>query len=239
MPFGLLKSATGQLDKVDIALATMGGVVEQQLSDAIGAFERSDVTLAVDVRDRDSIVDEHERKIEHQVVEILEDRHPTGEALRRAMTAIKLAAEMERVGDLSKNIAKRTLVLSGIEERDLPTNVTPVVARMGRRALTQFGASLDSLFQANAEAARAVRDGDDQIDDLYNSVFREILVGMSQYAAGALTGTHMVFVAKNFERIGDHATNIAERVHYSLTGNELVGARVKSDVTSTAALSAE
>ncbi len=231
MPFGLLRSATGRLDKVDIALATMGGVVEQQLSDAIAAFERGDAILATDVRDRDLTVDQHERAIEREVIDILEDRRPTGEALRRALTAVKIAAEMERIGDLSKNIAKRTLVLGSIEERDTPTNVVPVVARMGRRALTQFGEGRDSLFQGNATAARAVRDADDQIDELYNSIFREILVGMSQYAAGVLMGTHLVFIAKNFERIGDHATNIAERVHFSLTGHELEDERPKGDVT--------
>ncbi|MEM9421877.1 MAG: phosphate signaling complex protein PhoU [Pseudomonadota bacterium] len=231
MPFGLLKSATGQLDKVDIALATMGGVVEQQLSDSISAFERADIVLATDVRDRDVTVDQHERAIERQVVDILEEKRPTGEALRRALTAVKIAAEMERIGDLSKNVAKRTLALSTLEERDSPVDVGPVVARMGRRALTQFGEGLDSLFQGNADAARAVRDADDQIDELYNSIFREILVGMSQYAGGVLAGTHLVFIAKNFERIGDHATNIAERVHFSLTGNQLEAERPKRDVT--------
>ncbi|WP_158548670.1 phosphate signaling complex protein PhoU [Parvularcula marina] len=237
MPFGLLKSVAGRLDKVDIALATMGGLVEQQVADAIAAFERGDVLLAEEVRLRDTEVDRHERLIEREVVAILEDRRPGGESLRRAMTAIKLAAEMERVGDLSKNIAKRTTVLADLEDIDATRRVVPTVARMGRRALTQFGESLDSLFRGNAAAALAVREADDQIDDLYNSIFREILVSMGQYAAGVLMGTHLVFVAKNFERIGDHATNIAERVHYTLTGEELTEERPKTDTTSVTALS--
>lgn len=236
MPFRLLKSAAGQLDKVDIALATMGGVVEQQVADAIAAFERGDVALAEEVRRRDQDIDNHERLIEREVVSILEDSRPGGLALRRAMTAIKLAAEMERVGDLSKNIAKRTTVLAQSGETDATRRVVPTVARMGRRALSQFGESLDSLFRSNPDAARAVRDADNQIDDLYNSVFREILISMGQYAAGAVTGTHLVFVAKNFERIGDHATNIAERVHYTLTGMELTDERMKTDKTSVTAL---
>lgn len=231
MPFGLLKSATGRLEKVDIALATMGGIVEQQVADSIAAFERSDIALAQHVIERDREVDLNERAIEKQVVGILEDRRPTGQALRRAMTSIKIAAEMERVGDLSKNIAKRTTVIDAIEDTDGATKVVPVVARMGRSALTQFGESLDSLFRGNPDAARAVRNADDQIDDLYNSIFREILVSMGQYQAGILLGTHLVFIAKNFERIGDHATNIAERVHFTLTGTELAGDRLKTDVT--------
>lgn len=237
MPFGLLKSVAGRLDKVDIALATMGGVVEQQVAGSIEAFERGDAVLAEEIRLRDAEVDEQERLIEREVVAILEASRPGGASLRRAMTAIKLAAEMERIGDLSKNIAKRTTVLAASDDIESMRRVVPTVARMGRRALTQFGESLDSLFRANAAAARAVREADDQIDDLYNSIFREILVSMSQYTAGIVTGTHLVFVAKNFERIGDHATNIAERVHFTLTGLELTEERSKTDNTSMTALS--
>jgi phosphate transport system protein len=236
VPLGLIKSVTDRLDKVDIALATMGGVVEQQVSDSIAAFERCDVALATEVWGRDREIDEQERTIERQVVEILEERRPTGPSLRRAMTAIKLAAEMERVGDLAKNVAKRTTVLAAEDDLDSLAQVTPVVARMGRRALTQFGESLDSLFRSDVKAAIAVREADNQIDELYNSVFREILVNMGQYAAGVVAGTHLVFVAKNFERIGDHATNIAERVHYTLTGNELSVERPKNDNTSVTAV---
>ncbi len=239
MPFGLLKSATGRLEKVDIALATMGGVVEQQVADAIAAFERGDEALAQSVWSSDSHVDEHERLIERQVVGILEDTRPTGESLRRAMTAVKIAAEMERIGDLAKNVAKRTTALASAEDTEPAMRVSPVVARMGRSALAQFGESLDALFRSNPDVARAVRETDAQIDELYNSIFREILVSMSQYSVNIVEGTHLVFVAKNFERIGDHATNIAERVHYTLTGTELAGERPKKDFTSVTALTAQ
>lgn len=231
MPFGLLKSATGQLDKIDIALATMGGAVEQQLSDAITAFDRMDSGLAEDVIARDLDIDQQERQIERRVVEALEEKRYTGAALRRAMTAVRIAAEMERIGDLSKNIGKRTLTIDDEAGDPAIDSVFPPAVRMGRRALSQFSDALDSLFRKSPEAALAVRDTDDQIDELYNSIFREILVNMSQYTAGVVVGTHLVFIAKNFERIGDHATNIAERVHFSLTGEALAGERPKSDVT--------
>lgn len=238
MPFGLLKSVTDNLDKVEIALATMGGVVEQQVAEAIRAFERGDQPLANAICRRDTTVDEHEQQIERQVISILEERRPTGADLRRAMTAIKLAAEMERIGDLAKNVAKRTTVLAEADGAEFSTSISvvPVVAQMGRQALSQFAESLDSLFRGNAEAARAVRNADDQIDDLYNSIFREILLKMQEHSQGVVLGTHLVFIAKNFERIGDHATNIAERVHYSLTGQELGGERPKSDITSISAV---
>ncbi|WOI52883.1 phosphate signaling complex protein PhoU [Parvularcula sp. LCG005] len=237
MPFGLIRSVTGRLEKVDIALATMGGVVEQQLADSIEAFERRDSALAAEVVARDRAVDEHERDIERQVLAIFEDRHPTGAALRRSLTALRIAAEMERVGDLAKNIARRTLVLNDVGRVGDTVKVVPVVARMGRRALTQFSESLDALFKGNAKAALAVRDADGQIDELYNSIFRELLETMGAQQAGVLLGTHLVFIAKNFERIGDHATNIAERVHFSLTGEEMTGDRIKTDVTSFSAVS--
>lgn len=239
MRFGLLKPTTSRLDDIDVELATMGGLVEQQLSDAITAFERGDRDLAADVRDRDADIDARETAIERQVVALLEQHRPTGAPLRRAMTALRVAAEMERIGDLSKNIAKRTLVVTepGSDQESLQ-RTAPTVARMGRRAMAQFAESLDCLFRENAIAARAVRDADDQIDDLYNSIFREILLSMSQYQADVVLGTHLVFIAKNFERIGDHATNIAERVHYSLTGDALDDERPKSDITSTEAATA-
>ncbi|ADM09350.1 phosphate transport regulon regulator PhoU [Parvularcula bermudensis HTCC2503] len=232
MPFRLLKTMTGRLDKIEITLATMGGAVEEQVAQSIIAFERRDLLLAEEIRHRDVEIDDYEQSIERQVVALLEARRPSGSPLRRAMTAIKIAAEMERIGDLAKNVAKRTTVVGDLDPSEAASDVMPVVARMGRRALTQFGESLDSLFRGNAEAAIAVRQADDQIDDLYNSIFRDILVSMSQSAAGVVLGTHLVFIAKNFERIGDHATNIAERVHYTLTGEELTDERPKKDNTS-------
>lgn len=239
MRLGLLKSAGSRLDEIDVELATMGGLVEQQVADAINAFDRGNVNFAAEVRDRDRIVDDHERSIEQRVIEVMEQHRPTGDALRRAMTALRVAAEMERVADLAKNIAKRTIVIADLEgDQAARASIAPVVANMGRRALAQLAESLDCLFQGNAMAAKAVRDADDQIDDLYNSIFREILVSMSQYSAGVVLGTHLVFIAKNFERIGDHATNIAERAHYSLTGTTLEDERPKTDHTSSKPVSA-
>lgn len=239
MRLSMLKSASSRLDEIEIELATMGGLVEQQLTDAITAFERSDLELAADVRDRDIEIDEREDAIEKMVVALLEHHRPSGAPLRRTMTALKVAAEMERIGDLAKNVAKRTIVVSELSMgADAVQQSLPVVVRMGRRALGQFAESLDCLFREDAAAAQAVRDADDQIDDLYNSIFREILVSMSQYQAGVALGTHLVFIAKNFERIGDHATNIAERVHYALTGDQMPSERIKTDITSTTAATA-
>lgn len=233
MPFGILKQQADRIEKLDVALATMGGLVEQQLSDALTAFEQRDSELAHSVNRRDAETDRYERQIESLVAELFHERRREPSEIRRMMAALRIAAEMERVGDLAKNIARRSIIIADVAEAGEHESHAGVV-RMGRIALRQFAEALDALFRRNAAAARAVRNADDQVDDLYNSVFRELLSMMNQLPGRASTGTHLIFVAKNFERIGDHATNIAERVHFALTGEELPPEeRIKTDVTST------
>lgn len=230
MPFGILKQQTDRIEKLDVALATMGGMVEQQLTDALAAFRERDADLARAVELRDAETDQHERQIEHLVAELLNERKRSAGEIRRMMAAVRIASEMERVGDLAKNISRRSVIIAEADDAG-EHGKHAGVARMGQIALRQFSESLDALFRRNADAARAVRDADDQVDDIYNSVFRELLTLMNRMPGTASTGTHLIFVAKNFERVGDHATNIAERVHYALTGEELPVERVKTDVT--------
>ena len=231
MPFGILKSQADRIEKLDVALATMGGLVEQQLTDALTAFEQRDASLARQVNARDAETDSYERQIEHLVAELFHERRRDQKEIRRMMAAVRIASEMERIGDLSKNVARRSLIIAESDYRGEHSKHAGVV-RMGQISLRQFSEALDALFRRNADAARAVRNADDQVDDIYNSVFRELMTLMNQVPGMASTGTHLIFVAKNFERIGDHATNIAERVHYALTGQELPPERVKTDVTS-------
>lgn len=232
MPFGILKQQANRIEKLDVALATMGGLVEQQVTDALAAFEQRDVALAESVCVRDKETDHHERQIEHLVAELFQEAKRDTSEIRRMMAAVRIASEMERVGDLAKNVAKRSVIIADSDGDGEHSNHGGVV-RMGRIALRQFSESLDALFRRNAETARAVRNADHQVDDLYNSVFRELLTLMNQVPGLASTGTHLIFVAKNFERIGDHATNVAERVHFALTGQELPPERIKTDVTTT------
>ncbi|MEM9810131.1 MAG: phosphate signaling complex protein PhoU [Pseudomonadota bacterium] len=230
MPFGILKQNTDRIEKLDVALATMGGMVEQQLTDALTAFEHRDAKLAREVNARDVETDRYERQIEHLVADLFHERRRSPAEIRRMMAAVRIASEMERIGDLSKNIARRSIIIAEADDDGEHSKHSGVV-RMGRISLRQFSESLDALFRRNADAARAVRNADDQVDDIYNSVFRELLTLMTRMPNLASTGTHLIFVAKNFERIGDHATNIAERVHFALTGRELPPERVKTDVT--------
>lgn len=232
MPFGILKQQADRIDQLDVALATMGGMVEQQLTDALTAFEQRDAVLARTVSARDVETDRYERQIEHLVAELFHERRRGPAEIRRMMAAVRIASEMERIGDLAKNVARRSIIIAESDGEGEHSKHAGVV-RMGKIAQRQVSEALDALFRRNAEAARAVRNADDQVDDIYNSVFRELLTLMNRVPGIASTGTHLIFVAKNFERVGDHATNIAERVHYALTGEELPPERLKTDVTST------
>ena len=239
MPFGLNRAQQARFERIDVALAEMGGVVESQLADAVSAFERRDAALARDVIDRDRETDARERAVEQAVVDFLEARRPAPDGLRRAMTSVKIGAEMERIGDLAANIAKRTVTITALDAADKTRSAAAPVARMGRAAQGQLTAAIDALFHTDPAAARAVREGDDRVDDLYNSVFDAILELMARDPSLVSAGTQLVFAAKSFERIGDHATNIAERVHYALTGHELCEDRLKTDRTSVLGIAAE
>ncbi|MCQ8185838.1 phosphate signaling complex protein PhoU [Parvularcula maris] len=231
MPFSLLRQQADRFEKLDVALATMGGVVEQQITDALAAFEHRDADLARGVALRDRETDRLEAQIEQLAAELFHERRRTPAEIRRMMASVRIASEMERVGDLAKNIAKRSVIVAEGDDDELTKHAG--VVRMGRIALRQFSEALDALFRRNAQAALAVRNADDQVDDIYNSVFRELLTVMSNKPALTSSGTHLIFIAKNFERVGDHATNIAERVHFALTGKEIEAERIKTDVTAT------
>ena len=214
---------------LETELSRMAALVESQLQGAITAFERRDIAAAEKLIPNDRRVDEYDRDIETRVMALLANEPLPEEALREVMTIMKLTGELERVGDLAKNIAKRTLVVS----REAPARPTMGVARMGRACLRQLSDILDAYSTRNLDAARAVWSGDDELDELYNSVFQEILLAMMKDSGKVNACTHLVFIAKNFERVGDHATNIAEHIHFLVTGSPLVESRPKGDDTAT------
>jgi phosphate transport system protein len=149
--------------------------------------------------------------------------------LRWVIAAIKITPDLERIGDLAKNIAKRALVLNRAD----PMRITQGLAAMGRQALGQLVQVMDASAQRDAAKARAVRLRDEAIDEMYNSLFRELLTYMMEDPRTIGLCTHLLFVAKNLERIGDHATNIAETTIFAIEGRYLTDERPKSDVTST------
>ena len=215
--------------ELETDLALMAAQVESQLAAAITAFERRDMAAAEKLIDADQRIDEFDRDIEVKVMALLEEGAMPKEALREVMTVMKLTGELERVGDLAKNVAKRTLVVS----REAPAQPTSGVVRMGRASLRQFSDILNAFSARNLSAAKAVWGGDDELDEYYNSVFQEILLAMMEDAAQVNACAHLIFIAKNFERVGDHATNIAEAIHFLMTGVPIVEMRPKRDKTST------
>ena len=223
-----VKAFTDQLDALAASVARMGGLAEAQLADAIDAIARRDTALAESVIGGDRRVDELQQQIEDQAVKLLALRQPMAVDLRETLAALKSASELERIGDLAKNIAKRAIVLN----REPPIRLTLSLARMGGQALSQLKLVLDSYSDRDAEAAEAVWHQDGEIDEMYNSLFRELLTYMMEDPRTIGLCTHLLFVAKNIERTGDHATNIAEVVYQMVTGGHLNTDRPKADTTS-------
>ncbi len=226
----IVKSFHDQLETLSTSIVQMGGLCETQIANAIDAIVRRDVGLAEQVVAIDARIDLLEQQIESQVVQLLALRQPLALDLRETLAAMKISADLERIGDLAKNVAKRVMVLSNEAPE---VHLTQGLARMGRQALTQLKNVLDAYAKRDDNAAMTVWRRDGEIDELYNSLFRELLTYMMEDPRKIGPSTHLLFAAKNFERIGDHATNIAETVHYVVTATRMGDARPKSDITST------
>jgi len=224
----IVKSFDEQLQALATAVAQMGGLAEAQLASAIDAIARRDSSAAESAVAGDARIDALQQDIEERALKLLALRQPMAVDLRDTMAAIKIANELERIGDLAKNIAKRALVLN----REPPIRLTQSLARMGKAAQNQLKQVLDSFSRRNAEEAEAVWQRDGEIDEIYNSLFRELLTYMMEDPRTIGLCTHLLFVAKNIERSGDHCTNIAEVVYHMVKAGHLTAARPKADITS-------
>ena len=223
-----VKAFTEQLETLASTIAQMGGLAEAQFAGAIDAIARRDSTLAEGAVEGDKRIDELQQQIEDKALKLLALRQPMAVDLRETLAAIKSANELERIGDLAKNIAKRAIVLN----REPPLRLTRSLARMGRQTLGQLKLVLDAYSDRDAKAAEAVWHQDGEIDEMYNSLFRELLTYMMEDPRTIGLCTHLLFIAKNIERTGDHATNIAEVVYQMVTGGHLDTDRPKADTTS-------
>lgn len=227
----IVTSFSEELEQLSTNVSKMGGLAEAQLQSAIDAITRQDMALADRTVSQDQQLDDLEILIEENAVELIALRQPMALDLREAMTAIKIAADLERIGDLAKNISKRSLVI--FQDYETPNRLVQGLSRMGKLALGQLKLVLDAYTNRDVEMANKVWLSDEEIDEMYNSVFRELLTYMMEDPRTIGMCTHLLFVAKNIERIGDHATNIAETVSYLVTGDRIVGERPKGDKTST------
>jgi phosphate transport system protein len=220
-----VKSYGSELETLASDVSRMGGLAEAELNDAIAAVVRRDTALAQSVIERDSKIDAAHRDVERRVIRVMALRQPMASDLRETIAAWKISGDLERIGDLAKNISKRTLVLNQSD----PIQLTRSIERMGRMASAHLKQVLDAYAQRNADMGISVWYRDEEIDAHYNSLFRELLTYMMEDPRTISPCAHLLFVAKNIERIGDHCTNIAETVHYLVTGEEITADRPKAD----------
>ena len=230
----IVRSYEEELALLDKKIAHMGGLAEESLGQAFEALERRDPRLAAAVIQSDKQIDQLQKDIEEQLVTMIARRQPMANDLRQIMAGLRIASDLERIGDLAKNTAKRALAIS---QEPYPKPLMSGLRNMVERALRQMKDVLDAYAGRNSDLALTVWRDDEQIDAMYNSVFRELLTYMMEDPRNIGLCTHLLFGAKNIERIGDHTTNIAENVHYLVKGATIADDRPKDDQTSSTLIS--
>lgn len=206
----------------------IGGLAERAVGDSVAALTRLDLALAQRVIAGDKELDRLQREIEDKAILVIARRQPMASDLREIVGTMRIANDIERVGDLAKNIAKRVVAINGVfPHKQLITGVE----HLCEIALQQLKRVLDAYASQDDQAAGSVRQRDDEIDALYTSLFRELLTYMMEDPRNLTFCIHLLFCAKNIERIGDHATNIAESVHYMVTGRSYEDERPKADAS--------
>jgi len=232
----IVSSFDQDLEKLRRAISEMGGIAEKMLADATTALVRRDTPLAQTVIAADSRLDALQREIEEAAILTIARRQPLAVDLREVISAIRVASDLERIGDLAKNIAKRVMAVSGQFQ---PQKIVLGVQHISDLVLEQLKDVLDAYAQGDTEAAISVWQRDGATDALYTSLFRELLTYMMEDPRNITFCTHLLFAAKNIERIGDHTTNVAETIHYLVTGQTIVAERPKNDRTSFATMEPE
>ena len=229
-PDHIVRSYDEQLRRLRDMVARMGGLAERQVHDATIALVRRDVTLAGEVVARDAALDALEREVEAFCIRLLATRQPMASDLRFIVAAMKVAHNLERIGDYARNGAKRSIVVA----QQPQIGSLNGFLRMSQLVQENLKLAIDALVSEDAEAAARVWAADEPVDDVYNGIFREMLTHMMEDPRNITAATHLLFIAKNMERIGDHATNIAETVHYAVRGDSLPEDRPKADSSASA-----
>jgi phosphate transport system protein len=221
----IVRSYDEDLRKLRDLTARMGGLAERQVADATRALVRRDTTLAAEVVSRDAQIDALEREVEAFCVRLLALRQPMAADLRVVIAAMKASNDIERIGDYAANAAKRAIVLASLPSIGSLNGFE----RMAHLVQENLKAAMDAFVNDDAEAAQRVWEADEPVDAIYNGIFRELLTFMMEDPRNISAATHMLFIAKNLERIGDHTTNIAERIFYAVRGDTLPDERPKAD----------
>ena len=217
------------LEHIDRLIRDMGDLSSSMVSSSTRALLNSDNPLAQRVISDDAIMDAKQRELDDRAITLIAKRQPMAQDLRSVVGAIRMAADLERIGDLAKNIAKR---VSAVGQTTTPRQLAHSIETMAALVLDQVNGVVETYVARDAEGMRPLRADDEKIDIQYTSVFRELLTYMMEDPRNITTCTHLLFCAKNLERIGDHVTNIAENAYYVMTGSLLPAFRPKLDETS-------
>jgi phosphate transport system protein len=236
MPEHTAKAFDIDLQELTRMVAEMGGLAEKQVADSVDALAHRDADLAQRTVAADPSIDALQQEIEEKAVLTIARRQPMAVDLREIVGALRVSNDLERIGDLAKNIGKRVLALDG---EFYPPKLIRGVEHMGALVLAQLKEVLDSYGSHDLQKALAVWNGDEEVDSMCTSLFRELLTYMMEDPRNITFCIHLMFCAKNIERMGDHATNIAETVYYMIEGHAIADQRPKGDTTTFAALAAD
>ena len=209
-------------------ISEMGGQAERMVERSVSALINSDWGLAQAVVADDVLLDAAQRELDERAIMTIAKRQPMAQDLREIVGAIRISNDLERIGDLGKNIAKRVIAA---HEHQQPIKLVRGIEHLSELAIEQLKEVLDAYAARDHLRAQTIRDADEEIDAMYTSIFRELLTYMMEDPRNITACTHLLFSAKNIERIGDHATNIAETIFYIKTGQQMESDRPKSDTT--------
>ncbi len=222
-----------ELEHIDRLIRDMGDLAGMMVQSSTRALLGSDNALAQRIISDDSVMDARQRELDEASITLIAKRQPMAQDLRSVVGAIRMAADLERIGDLAKNIAKRVgAVVQTPTQRSLALSIDS----MAEMVLLQVKGVVDAYVARDAQSLRELRDRDEKVDIKYTAVFRELLTYMMEDPRNITACTHLLFCAKNLERIGDHVTNIAENAYYTVTGNQLPVQRPKQDETAMSAM---
>ncbi|HUC70197.1 MAG TPA: phosphate signaling complex protein PhoU [Stellaceae bacterium] len=224
----IIKSYDEELRRLNNTITEMGGLAESQLAAAIEAVVERDSDLAASVVETDAKVDQLQRDLDNLAIRLLALRQPMARDLREIFSAIKIGSDLERICDYAANVAKRSIIL----DQSPPAQPVYALPRMARLAELLVKEVIDAYVARDADKAYAVWMRDEELDEMYASLFRELLTYMMEDPRNISASTHLLFMAKNIERIGDHATNIAEDLYFLVHGTPLTQKRPKGDNSS-------
>jgi len=224
----IVKSFDEALNEMRALVTRLGGLTESQIAASVKALSQRDEGLARKVIASDDALDTLEDDIDDAAVRLIALRQPMAIDLREVIAALKISSDLERIGDYAANVAKRSIAL----DQTPPVPSASAIPRLARLVQNILKDTLDAYAERNAERAIDVWHRDEEVDEMYTGLFRELLTYMMEDVRNITPCTHLLFIAKNIERMGDHATNIAENIHFLVTGKRLEGGRPKGDTSS-------